>query len=172
VTDAELLVKLALACVGAQEVPAGSNAGFFTERCQKVAGNKKGDPWCASFVAMLGQTALGARWPLPLTGSCQALAEAAGKRGALTGPYSSSPGDLFVVWFDSLRRFGHVGVVVGSHQGSTSAPVLLDTVSGNTIDPVWHGSGDTREGWCVSHRPWHLKDADRIITWQRLLDDA
>ncbi len=57
-----------------EEVPAGSNDGPIVHPIQAITGNKKGDPWCASAKAYVGDRILGARWPLPRTASCNQLA--------------------------------------------------------------------------------------------------
>ncbi|HEX7828659.1 MAG TPA: CHAP domain-containing protein [Thermoanaerobaculia bacterium] len=160
-------LQVALACVGAQEVPVGSNGGFFVERCQKVtgtAGLKPGAAWCASFVAMVGQATFGKSWPLPLTASCAELGAFATKKNILDA--APQRGDLFVVYFDSLNRFAHVGIVVEVKDG-----VTIRSVSGNTLDPVRHADegSSMREGWCVSDRPWRLAAKDRFIRWVNLL---
>mgnify|MGYP001434088626 FL=1 len=155
-TDIDLLILLARATVGASEVPPNTNSGPFVERCQKVTGNKKGDPWCASFIAMLGQLAFGAAWPLPLTGGCQALHDAALAKNLIQ--VSPVRGDLFLVWHAELSRFAHVGLVTGEPIGNT-AP----TISGNT------SGGGSREGWLVGERVWTFTGKDRFIRWAHLI---
>jgi hypothetical protein len=163
ISPTDLFVRCALSAVGAQEVPAGSNAGMFVERCQKVTGGKKGDAWCCDFVSMIGKTALKENWPLPLTGSVAELAAFAQKNNVLD--VVPKVGDLFVVWFDSLKRFSHVGVVLAVNVDGS-----IDSISGNTTDPVIHVDGaSSREGWCVSHRPWHITPQDRFVRWVNLL---
>jgi hypothetical protein len=147
-----LVLRVAAATVGASEVPPNTNSGPFVERCQKVTGGKKGDPWCADWLAMIGKAALGPDWPRPLTGSVKELHAWANAKGIL----QTSPeiGDVFVIWFESLGRFGHTGLVVGDDHL---------TISGNT-------SGDgSREGWEVGQRIWTFKPQDRFIRWAMLL---
>lgn len=166
ISPADLLIRCALAAVGAQEVPPASNSGMFVERCQKVTGGRVGDAWCADFAAMIGQTAFGKAWPAPLTGSVAELAAFAERRGILEA--QAKPGDLFVVWFDSLKRFAHVGIVV-----ALNADGSIDSISGNTTDPARHIDGaDSREGWCVSHRAWRTGPQDRFIRWTTLLQET
>lgn len=63
------------------EVPPGSNDGPQVRAIQAVTGNTKGDPWCASAKAYVGDRIMGKRWPLPRTGSCNALAVFAIEQG-------------------------------------------------------------------------------------------
>ena len=74
-------IELVLACTRAldfvREEPPNTNAGQAVEAIQKATGNKRGDPWCASYVAKCGTAALGLQWPLKLTGSVAALAKEA-----------------------------------------------------------------------------------------------
>ena len=149
---AEVVCLLARVAEGATEVPPSSNAGPFTERCQRVTGNRPPDPWCASFVAMVGVLACGDAWPLPKTASCQALHDFAITHGVIyTTP---AVGDVFLIWHPELHRFAHTGFVIGD--GNL-------TISGNTS-----GAG-SREGWMVGQRVWTFTAADRFIRWTQLL---
>lgn len=152
-------IDLVLACTRAldfvREEPLGSNAGQGVEAIQKATGNKRGDPWCASYVAKVGTAALGLRWPLKLTGSVAALAAEAEKRGALFN--TPAPGDVFVIWFPSLNRFAHTGFVL-TVNGRT-----CETIEGNT------SGGGSREGWGVFHRTRTFGARDRFIRWASLL---
>lgn len=76
-----------------------------------------GLPWCAAFVHHVGRSAhcdqltRRSSWPLPATGSCEALARAARARGVLRDePYV---GDIFLLYNRLRRRFIHTGIVVG-----------------------------------------------------------
>lgn len=147
-----LVLRVALACEGASEVPAGTNRGPFVERCQRVTGNAPGSAWCASFVAMVGTAALGAAWPLPATGGCQVLAEFAIAKHILYD--TPQIGDVFLIWHPELGRFAHTGLIVGAD---------ADTISGNTS-----GAG-SREGWLVGRRKWAFKPLDKFARWSLLL---
>lgn len=149
----DVLMRVALATEGASEVPANTNRGPFVERCQRITGNKAGDPWCASWLAMVGTAAVGESWPLPKTGGCQALADFAKAKGVLKD--TPQDGDAFLVWHESLHRFGHTGLVLDA--------TTRDTISGNTS-----GAG-SREGWIVGRRIWTFTPADRFIRWTALL---
>ena len=82
--------------------------------------------WCASFVSMVGQTALGSAWPLPLTAGCQVLADVATKKKILKA--TPAVGDVFLIWHPSMGRFAHTGFVLAVN------PIV--TISGNTTLPV------------------------------------
>jgi hypothetical protein len=152
-------VDLVLACCRAldfvREEPPNTNAGQAVEAIQKVTGNQRGAPWCASYVAKVGTAALELLWPLKLTGSVAQLAKEAESRGVLvTVPL---PGDVFVIWFPSLNRFAHTGFVV-SVNGSEAV-----TIEGNT------SGGGSREGWGVFTRKRTFGPKDRFIRWTGLL---
>lgn len=148
-TDADLLIKIALACEGASEVPPNTNAGPFVERCLKVVGLPKGQPWCAAFVAMCGRVAFDEDWPLPLTGGCAVLGDFAKKKGWLVD--KPKRGDLFLIWHPELGRFAHTGFCIDDKG---------DSISGNTS-----GAG-SREGWIVGRRKWAFKPEDKFIRWK------
>lgn len=145
-----LHVTIALAQVEQAEVPKNSNAGPFVESCQRLTGNAKGDPWCASFVAWCGTAAYGKAWPVPLTGGCQALYEwAVGKQLVAD---AGTPGDLIVFWHATLSRFAHVAIMTGNGRAKT-----YRTVEGNTND------GGSREGYGVFGRTRVLSARDKVL---------
>ena len=151
-TDAVLAAARALLFV--REEPPNTNAGQAVEAMLKVTGLGKGYPWCAAFVAHVGQSALGLRWPLPLTASCAKLGEFARAHGALVD--RPEPGDVFLLYYPSLKRFAHTGFVLDPATGAT--------VEGNT------SGGGSREGWGVFARSRVWKPEDRFIRWTRLLE--
>lgn len=128
------LVLLALPLTdGIDEVP--SNRGRAVALMQRVTGGSPGDPWCADYVAYVGSTVLGARWPLRLTGSCDELLADARMKGLVRE--TPQPGDLFLV-MKSATDAVHTGFVT-----SVFGPALRDgfrTAEGNTND------GGGREG--------------------------
>lgn len=156
IAPADLVLRVASGSIGASEVPANTNAGPYVELCQQVTGNKKGDPWCASWVARMGVRALGALWPLPLTGGCQALHDWAHAKAALVA--APAIGDVFLVWHAELGRFGHTGFVV-----RVSADGSCVTYEGNT------SGGGSREGWLVAERTRRFTAQDRFIRWAPLV---
>jgi cell wall-associated NlpC family hydrolase len=115
----------------------------------------KGQPWCASFVYLMGRLALGHDWPLPRTASVQALADF-GVRVMDERPLHV--GALVLVWFESRQRYGHVGIVA-ELKGDT-----ITTVEGNT-----NATGG-REGFGVLSRERNLDPAKlRYLNWEQLI---
>jgi len=156
----ELVLRVEAAKQGAGEIPAGSNAGPYPERVLGVTGNHKGDPWCASDVSDTGHIALQERWPMPLTASCQALADFARKKKILYP--EPKRGDLWLRWSPSLKRFAHVGFVL-----SVSPDRMhIEVQAGNTIRPGQ--AGDVREGWLNWVRVEPIGPNDRFARWAEL----
>lgn len=156
----ELTLRLARVAVGASEVPTGSNKGPFVRRCLRAAGLPEGLPWCVGFVQLVGRTALGAAWPLPVTGGCAVVGDWAKRRGVLED--EPAPGDLFLLWLlvkdkehpAGLWRFAHVGFIDGPKE-----PEGWPTIEGNTS-----GEG-SREGWIVAARHRNFAPADKFVRW-------
>lgn len=156
VSSVDLVLRVAAATEGASEVPANTNSGPFVEPTLRLVGLKKGDPWCAAWLYRIGATALPGLWPLPATGGCAALDEfAVAHHVRMTKP---ERGDAFLIYHASLKRMGHVGLVL-----SVNADGSAETISGNTS-----GAG-SREGWIVGKRTWHFAAEDRFIRWANLL---
>ncbi len=146
--DRMALIAAARATRFVREEPKGSNGGQGVEAMLAGVGLPKGQPWCAAAVAWWGVAALGARWPLPKTGGCAVLGDAAAAKGWLVA--QPEVGDVFLIWFDSLKRFGHTGLVTDA-----------GTIEGNAA-----GGGDaTREGWGVFEKVRHWRPEDRFIRW-------
>jgi len=137
-------------------IETGNNRGPYVERVLAVTGNPPGDPWCAAEVADTGVKALGKLWPLPLTASCQALANFAKAKGIRF--LQPQRGDVFLLWYPSLGRFAHTGFCIQplpdgrwlTHDGNTS------------------GAG-SREGWMKAKQKRKFKPEDRFIRWVNLL---
>lgn len=120
--------------VGRQEKPKGSNLQPYAA----LAGHANGYAWCASFL-VAGARVTGLQLPPGAdTASC-ALNEAAFKRAGrlYTKP---QPGDFLFVYFPSLQRAAHTGVVVAVDGA------YVRTVEGNSNDE------GAREGYEVCRR--------------------
>lgn len=155
----DLVLRVSAKSVGASEHPPNTNSGPYVERVQKVTGNSKGAPWCASEVADTGVKALGKLWPLPLTASCQALADFAKlKKCRFLKP---ERGDVFLIWHPGLGRFAHTGFIVQVGVAVADGSCLTD--EGNT------SGGGSREGWMKARRVRRFKPEDRFIRWAMLL---
>jgi hypothetical protein len=154
----ELVLAVARGLLFVREEPKSSNAGQAVEAFQKATGNRKGEPWCASFVGYCGLVGLGPRWPLPQTGSCVSLGTAAATQGALGD--DPRVGDVFLLHFPKLGRFAHTGFISGPQNPDGSWP----TIEGNSND------GGSREGWGVFARSRKFGPKDKTIRWVRLLN--
>ncbi len=135
-----------------REVPRGSNRSPDIDKMNRLTGAPLGSPWCASFVAHCGHWALGQKWPLKLTASCQALYLA---HTRLVIPQAEArEGDLFLLWYPALKRYAHVGFVASANRNG-----VIATLEGNTND------GGSRDGWGVFARQRTLKAKDVILRW-------
>jgi hypothetical protein len=152
----ELVLAVARGLLFVREEPKSSNSGQAVEAFQKATGNRKGEPWCASFVSYCGLVGLGSRWPLPKTGSCAALGTAAAAKGALGD--NLRVGDVFLLHFPKLGRFAHTGFI--ERVNDDGSCICLE---GNTND------GGSREGWGCFRRTRKFGPRDAFIHWQALL---
>lgn len=143
------------------------NHGEQVELFLQRTGLPGGYPWCAAFVAYVGYYAFldneGKRslWPLPLTAGCQPLADYAKSHDALVE--DPVPGDVFLVYFPSLGRFAHTGVVLTS----PDANGYIRTIEGNTNDD------GSRDGIGVFFRSRKLdpRAGHRFIRWVSLVEE-
>lgn len=155
-TDIERVLSEARKTIGVRE-RGGSNCGPEVESYLASVGLAPGSPWCAAWLHWVGRAALGTRWPLPRTGSCWELGGfAVGHSVRYVRP---QVGDVFLLYFPRLGRFGHTGFVTGV-AGDGSA---YDTIEGNSND---EGS---REGVEVCARVRTIGPQDRFIRWTELL---
>ena len=162
----ELVLREAEGRVGAGELPPASNAGPYVERVLKRVGLEKHNPWCAAEVADIGAVALLNLWPLPLTGSCQALFEFATRKGIVVD--EPHRGDVFLIWHPELGRFAHTGFIIAVHPDGTCL-----THEGNTTSGPRPGAPkDSREGWIVAEKTRKFKKEDRFINWAPLVSMA
>lgn len=149
---ADKAIAAARALTFVREEPRNSNAGQAVEAMLKLCGLGKGHPWCAAYVSWVGRAAFGAQWPLPLTAGCAALGEAAKAKGILVN--TPLPGDVFLVWFPKLNRFGHTGFITALGENGRHR-----CIEGNTND------GGSRDGWGVFERDRQFGPNDRFIRW-------
>ncbi|KLT64152.1 peptidoglycan-binding protein [Pedobacter sp. BMA] len=95
----------------------GNNDGIAVENYLHYTGHVKGDPWCAAFVSWVyGQSG----YKFPSTAWSPALFPASRR---VDNP---QPADVFGIYFSSLKRIAHCGLVK-SQRGS-----WLITIEGNT----------------------------------------
>ena len=154
----DVVLATARSLLFVREEPRNSNKGQAVEAFLKVTGLGGGYPWCAALIAWCGQAAFGSRWPLPLTAGCAALGTAAAQKGILTA--TPHVGDVFLLYYPSLGRFAHTGLITG-----ISGP-SCHTIEGNTND------GGSRDGWGVFPRVRTFGPRDRFIHWQDILEAA
>lgn len=169
-----LLVAAANAFVGLGE-EGGDNRGQIVERFLRGVFLPPGAPWCAAFVHHVGHSAhydhvsQRSSWPLPATGSCDALARAARASGVLKE--EPHVGDVFLLYSRSVRRFVHTGIVVGV-QDEDRTPErdvhVCVTVEGNT------NSDGSRNGHTTLRKVRTFREADGhgFIRWAELARKA
>lgn len=131
------IVPTAEQFVGWVKEQTGCNDGPHVEAIQRVTGNKKGDPWCSSFVTFVLDIAYRGKNPMKRTASCDVLLEDARAKGWLVE--TPEVGDLFLV-MKNPKDAVHVGIV------SAVGKAGIKTIEGNTA-----GDG-RREGWGVFAR--------------------
>ena len=116
------------------------------------------EPWCAALVNDCAQTVagrLGVRSPLedvPLQGYVQSYVDHARKHGWVI-PFSQvEPGDLFTLYYPSLKRNGHIGFVAAPSRDTGR----FLTVAGNTNND---GSREGKRMWAK----WRLNDDNTLF---------
>jgi hypothetical protein len=117
------VVPVAELFVGWVRETTGKNDGPWVEAIQRTTGNKKGDPWCASFVNWVLDIAFRDMNPLPATASCDVLLEFARKNQLLTN--TPQPGDVFLVMRTKNDAI-HTGIVTEVKADT------VKTIEGNT----------------------------------------
>jgi hypothetical protein len=162
-----LLVAAANAFVGFGE-QGGDNRGQVVEHFLRGVHLSPGAPWCAAFVHHVGyashydQITGRSSWPLPATGSCEALARAARAAGVLRDePFV---GDVFLLYGKREHRFIHTGIVVGIEEEDLVYQRDVHqcvTVEGNTnLDGSANGHTTLRK-----QRTFREADGHRFIRW-------
>ena len=148
-------LKEALKYLGEKESPHLSNRSTRIDYWLLETGVGLGLPWCAAYVTGVGRQALGHAWPVPFSASVQILVDWAKKKEC----FYDAPvkGDLFVIYFPNLSRYGHIGIVTEVIDGA------IKTIEGNT------NPGGSRDGWGVFERTRKLSDGIKYIRWMDLL---
>lgn len=140
-TTADEYLRWCVSQIGMQEKPRGSNIQPYAPK----AGHAQGQPWCASFL-VAGSVITELALPPGAGSAYTPTMESAFKRA---GRLSEKPrrGAFFFLYFPSMSRVAHVGVVTRvSDDGRT-----IWTVEGNS------NSDGSREGYAVvaKKRPAH-----------------
>ena len=162
------LIAEARKYIGEEEIPSGSNRSVRIDYWnleaigdwRKFPMGGKGAPWCGSFVTAAGRQALGHLWPVPQTGTVQAMVDWAKSKEVwyeavdfMEDLVDPEAGDLFCLYYPNLKRYGHVGIVIGvTTKGIT-------TIEGNTND------GGSRTGFAVFERSRKFSDRMGFIKW-------
>ena len=166
-----LLVAAANAFIGVSE-QGGDNRGQMVEHFLRSVSLPPGQPWCAAVVHHVGHSAhydhltRRSSWPLPATGSCEALARAARANGVLRDePYV---GDVFLLYSRARNRFIHTGIVVGVQEEERvhdRDEHVCVTVEGNTNnDGSSNGHTTLRKV-----RTFREADGHRFIRWAEIV---
>ncbi len=169
-----LLVAAANAFVGVGE-QGGDNRGQMVELFLRSVSLPPGQPWCAAFVYHVGRAAHfdhvtgRSSWPLPATGSCEALARAARAFGVLRD--EPHVGDVFLLYSRIRARFIHTGIVVGVQDETRVLERDVHTcvtVEGNTNDDGSSNGHTTLR----KVRTFREIDQHKFIRWAEMLRRA
>lgn len=126
----ELIINIARSQLGIREAT-GKNDGVAVEAYLSYTGNTKGTPWCASFVSWVYGKAGLAKPKTPWSPALFPLAKQT---------LNPLPADVFGIYFPSLKRVAHCGLVEASRGN------WLQTIEGNTnADGLREGNGVYRK---------------------------
>jgi len=140
----DIILSIARSQIGVREAT-GKNDGKMVEAYLHYTGNKKGAPWCASFVSwVFGKAGFDA----PRTAACSVLFPLALQT---TKP---RPAVVFGIYFASLKRIGHCGFVEEQKNN------WLITIEGNT------NVAGAREGDGVYRKIRHKRTIAGYADWQ------
>lgn len=124
---------------------AGANTGEGVQACQKTTGNAPPDSWCCSFTNKCGADMFEDAWPLPHSGRCEDVRQAALKRGALVDSVAEA------CKIDSCRQGFTVATLDGGVKHAHHTFFVWQwlepgkgfvTVEGNAADPKGAQSSD------------------------------
>lgn len=158
----QLIEQVLSACFVLQEVreDGTDNHGEMIKLFLKKCGLPEGYPWCAAFVSYAGHFGLWdgetgkSAWKVPITAGCAVL----GNYGKTHDLLHKQPvrGDIFLVYFEKLKRFGHTGYILSTYSDGTCL-----TVEGNT------NNDGSRNGWGVfiRRRRFDANRGDRFLRW-------
>lgn len=150
----EAVLSEAKQYIGVQEVPKLSNRGIQIDYWLTEAGVGVGNPWCAAFVSMMGRQGLGMAWPVVNHAYVQTIVNW-GKKYMFDTP---EKGDLFVLYFPSLRRYAHVGFV----------SEVLPSGNFKTVEGNSNPEGG-RDGFQVSNLERKVTKDTKFIRWVNAL---
>lgn len=147
--------------VGVRE-EGGDNRGKRVQEYQKEGGTVPGQPWCAAFVNWCARDAAkklkleSSLEKVPLQAYVQSYVDHFRKvEGGFLGHRHAKVGDLFVLWYDKLNRFGHIGFV----KEIDRAKGEILTIEGNSNDQL------SREGDAVVSKTRKITPNMKFIRW-------
>lgn len=118
-------------------------------------------PWCAGFVNWCAEEAAYDKQTtstledVPLQAYVQSYADWAEIQDRFITKFEAGPGDLFILYYTSLGRYGHIGFVIEVNEEEG----WFTTVEGNTNDEA------SREGFKVATRRRAITDRVKFIRW-------
>lgn len=139
----------------------GDNRGKEVEAFLREAEVEVPAPWCAAFVNWCARQAAdlqGVESPLeavPLQAFVQSYFDHGKENGWLINPKWVGPGDLFVLYYPTLKRYGHIGFVYDMHDPQG----YFMTVEGNT------NAAGGREGDGVYRKRRSITDNVQFLRW-------
>lgn len=150
------ILAVAQRLVGTTEAT-GKNDGPIIEKIQASTGNKKGDPYCASFNYYVYQSAgFGSQVPRSAW-SPSWVAQPTWTRAA--GGANPQPADAFGIWFSSKERVAHTGLV--AKWGETT----VTTVEANTSPSASAGSAADRNGDGIWSKRRLIRQIHSVRDW-------
>lgn len=111
------IIRAAILEVAGKELGQRESSANWSPRIKQylaAAKVKTPAPWCAAYVNWVLQELFGAESLLeqvPLQAYVQSYYDFAKKNDLLVKAVDVKPGDLFLLWFPSLNRYGHIGIV-------------------------------------------------------------
>jgi hypothetical protein len=158
----ERLVLCAECYLGFTEVPPGSNKGQVVEAFLKTVGLDGGHPWCAAAIAHCGKLAMGAEWPVPITGRVQEVVTWGRLKDCLLDKHATPErGDLMVLFSPSLKRYAHIALV------RTVEPGRVECLEGNTNDAGGREGFAFLARWRKRPDPKEYDPSMRFLRWVR-----
>lgn len=146
------VIEIAKRYLYVREEPKGSNRSTEIDRWLKDVNAPLGSPWCAAYIyGCLKEAGIAAP---KKSGRVQDWVDAI-DADKLLAANEAQAGDILVFWFESLKRYAHIGLVEG-RTGTT-----LHTIEGNSIPQG--GSGDSREGFGVFEHTLRASDRLKIL---------
>lgn len=144
------LVEVAQSYFLVREVPKGTNRSPEIDAWLTALGSPLGSPWCAAFCHHCLREANDGR-SFKRSARVQDMVDA----GTLLPSSKAEVGDLVVFWFASLKRYAHIGIVVGK----TSK--RLSVCEANTIPDG--ATGDQREGFGIFLKSRLISDRIKVL---------